>query len=89
MDHVRGGGLADAEVHERGHGRRVEYVAGVDECFGGGVGELGEAEDGLLGGDEGARCVDVEVAGEVGQGEREWVFCVVGGYGASFGELEG
>ena len=76
--------FTDAQVEKWGDDGGVHNIPCVDECFRGGVGELGKAGGGLLRSDKGADRVDIEILVEVGQLERERVIRRVGGYGTGF-----
>ena len=76
--------FTDAQIEQWGENDGVQDVPRVDERFRGGLGELGEASDGLLRGDEGADRVDVEILVEVGQLEGERVVGRIGGRGTGF-----
>lgn len=65
--------FTDAQIEKWRDDGGIRDIPCVDEGFGGGVGELGEAVDGVLRGDKGADRVDVEILVEVGQLERERV----------------
>ena len=74
----------DAQIEQWGDDGGVHDIPRVNERFRGGIGELGEAGDGLLGGDEGADRVDVKILVEVGQLEGKRVVGRVGGHGTGF-----
>ena len=76
--------FTDAQIEKRGDDGRVQDIPRVDECFGRGVGELGEARGGLLRGGKGADGVDVEILVEIGEGQRERVIGRVGGRRTAF-----
>ena len=76
--------FTDTQIEKRGNNGGVHDIPCVDECFRGGVGELGKAGGGLLRSDEGAYRIDIEIFVEVGEFERERVIGRVGGYGTGF-----
>lgn len=77
LDNVCCRRLPDAQVHHWGDDGRVQDVSRVDECSSCRVGELLKACCRLLCRHEGTGCVDVQVAREVGQWQREWIFRIV------------
>ena len=76
--------FTDAQIEKWGDNGGVRNIPRVDECFRGGVGELGKAGGGLLRSDKGADRVDVKIFVEVGEFERERVIWRVGGRGTRF-----
>lgn len=76
--------FADAQIEKRGRDDGVQDISRVDECFRCWVGELGEADGGLLRSDEGADGVDVEIFVEIGELERERVIGRAGGHCTAF-----
>ena len=76
--------FTDAQIEKWRDNSGVHDIPCVDECFRGGVGELGKAGGGLLRSDKGADCIDVEIFVEVGEFERERVIRRVGSYGTGF-----
>lgn len=79
LHYMRGRALPDPEIHQRRHDSRVQQIPSVDERLSCRSWEIGKGDRGLLRRDEGARCIDGEIARECLEREGERIVCWVGG----------